>query len=220
MPIKQFEEAVIAQQAVPPAHYNASYFHENWRTGTNNYSVEVRRKIEGRNPELIKEVFQPMRVLDFGCGPGALLYLLNEIGVDVHGLDYSEYAKTSAPPEIQERIHVIAADDPMPWTNAFDLVVCREVLEHLTARQIQRAVQNMCQVSSRFIYVTTRYSKNIQDLLSLETEFEVDPSHISLLNKDFLRVLFVLQGFKSRYDLEAKMDWKNYGRVLVLEKDV
>jgi hypothetical protein len=68
------------------------------------------------------------------------------------------------------------------------------------------------------VYVTTRYSKNVQDLLSIETEPEVDPTHISLLNKDLLRCLFVLQGFRSRPDLEARMDWKNYGRVLVHEK--
>jgi hypothetical protein len=96
--------------------------------------------------------------------------------------------------------------------------VCREVLEHLTVVQIQKAVENMCKLSSRYIYVTTRFSKNRDNLLAVETEPEVDPTHISLLNKDFLRCLFVLQGFRSRPDLEERMDWKNYGRVVVVEK--
>jgi 2-polyprenyl-3-methyl-5-hydroxy-6-metoxy-1,4-benzoquinol methylase len=219
MAIKDFEEIVVNQRTVPAEHYDAEYFHGNWRDGVNNYSVEVRRPIEGKNPLLIKDVFQPKKVLDFGCGPGALLYLLWELGIDVEGIDFSPYARLSAPGEIQDRIRVLPIDDPIPLDRTYDLVICREVLEHLTVLQIQKAVQNMCALSSRYVYVTTRYSKR-SDWLAVDREPEVDASHISLLNKDFLRCLFVLQGFRSRYDLEARMDWKNYGRVLVLEKAI
>lgn len=217
MAIKEFEEVVLGQRAVPQQHYDAEYFHSNWREGVNNYSVETRRPIEGRNPQLIQEVFQPRSVLDFGCGPGALLYFLWELGVDAEGLDFSPYARESAPAEVRNRIRVLAVDDPIPRDRTYDLVICREVLEHLTVVQIQKAVQNMCLLSSRYIYITTRYSKR-DNWLAVDQEPEVDATHISLLNKDFLRCLFVLQGFRSRYDLEARMDWKNYGRVLVLEK--
>lgn len=220
MCVKLFEQTVHAQKPVPAEHYDAEYFHANWREGNNNYSLEARRQIEGKNPQLIKEVFQPKKVLDFGCGPGALIYLLWELGVDAEGIDFSAYAKRAAPEAVRDRIHVLAADLPINLGQTYDLVICREVLEHLTVLQIQQAVQNMCKLSSRFIYVTTRYSKRREELLAIDTEPEVDASHISLLNKDFLRCLFILQGFRSRYDLEAKMDWKNYGRVLVLEKVV
>lgn len=218
MLVKQFEQTVLSQKAVPPDHYDQEYFHSNWREGVNNYSIDVRRGIEGKNPHLIKEVFQPQKVLDFGCGPGALIYLLWELGVDAEGIDFSEYAKRTAPEAIRNRIHVLRAEQPIHLGRTYDLVICREVLEHLTLLQIQRAVQNMCALSSRYIYVTTRYSKRTNELLAIDTEPEVDASHISLLNKDFLRCLFVLQGCRSRHDLEARMDWKNYGRVLVLEK--
>jgi hypothetical protein len=39
-----------------------------------------------------------------------------------------------------------------------------------------------------------------------------------MLNQDFLRTLFVLEGFKRRKDLEVRMDWKGLGRVLVYER--
>jgi SAM-dependent methyltransferase len=216
--IAQFEAAVFRQQPVPAQHYDEAYFHANWRSGVNNYSIEVRREIEAKNPQLIRDVFQPRKVLDFGCGPGALLYFLHELGVDAEGIDFSEYARCSAPAEVRDKIHIFAADAPLPWKQAFDLVICREVLEHLTVHQVQKAVENMCRLSSRFIYITTRYSQRHDDLLALDMEPEVDPTHITLLNKDFLRCLFVLQGFRSRPDLEAQMDWKSYGRVLVHEK--
>ncbi|MCS6975627.1 MAG: class I SAM-dependent methyltransferase [Gemmatales bacterium] len=220
MSVRQFEEIVFAQRPIPAEHYDREYFHSNWRAGSNNYTLEIRRSIEGKNPQLIKEVFQPQCALDFGCGPGVLIYLLWELGVYAEGIDFSPYAKQSAPEVIRDRIHVLPGDKPLDLGRTYDLVICREVLEHLTVLQIQQAVQNMCRLSSRFIYVTTRYSKRTQELLAVDAEPEVDATHISLLNKDFLRCLFVLQGFRSRPDLEARMDWKNYGRVLVLEKAV
>ncbi len=216
--VKEFEEKALSQKSVPAGHYDQAYFLGAWRSGENNYSLEARRTIEAKNPSLIKDVFQPCKVLDFGCGPGALLYFLWELDVDCEGMDFSEYAKRSAPPEVRDRIRVCRAEAPIPVEEKYDLVICREVLEHLTVFQIQRAVQNICALSTRYVYVTTRYAKHEESFLAVETEPEVDPSHISLLKKDFLRCLFVLQGFRSRRDLEEKMDWKNYGRVLVFEK--
>lgn len=220
MSITQFEEIVFSQAPIPADHYDQQYFHSAWRDGHNDYTIEARRRIEGRNPELIRDVFQPASLLDFGCGPGALLYLLDELGVRGEGVDFSRYARDSAPPAVRDRIHVLDADGEIDLGRQFDLVICREVFEHLTVRQVRRAVSNICRLSSRYVYVTTRYSRDVDDLLSVQTEPEVDPSHISLLNKDFLRCLFVLEGFRSRRDLEARMDWKNYGRVLVLERAV
>ena len=54
--------------------------------------------------------------------------------------------------------------------------------------------------------------------LDFNTGDDLDPSHITLLNKDMLRLMFVLEGCRSRPDLEARMDWGKKGRVLVLQK--
>jgi hypothetical protein len=40
--------------------------------------------------------------------------------------------------------------------------------------------------------------------LDVATSDDLDPTHISMLNQDFLRVLFVLEGFKRRADLEER----------------
>jgi hypothetical protein len=39
-----------------------------------------------------------------------------------------------------------------------------------------------------------------------------------LLTKDFLRLLFVLEGFRRRTDLEERMGWGDKNRVLVYER--
>jgi SAM-dependent methyltransferase len=216
--VQAFEEAVFSQRPVAAEHYDDEYFISEWREGDNSYQLETRRRIEGRNPALIKEVFEPRRVLDMGCGPGALMYLLHELGVEVDGIDFSADIVALAPEEVRGRITVGPVTDPHVPDSSYDLVICREVMEHLTVLQIRRTVQNICRASSRFVYVTTRFHPDPPDLLSFTTQFEVDPSHITLLNKEFLRCLFVLEGFRSRPDLEARMDWANKGRVLVYER--
>ena len=219
MDITEFERRVLDQRPVESGHYDAEYFTGEWRDQGNNYSLETRRRIEAQNPSLIKDVFEPTKVLDLGCGPGALMHLLWELGVDVEGIDFAESSKRIATPEMRDRITVgDVADATLKPANGYDLVISREVLEHLTVLQVKKAVANMVRMTNRFIYVTTRFHPSPATLLDFNQKDDLDPSHITLLNKDMLRLMFVLEGCRSRPDLEARMDWGNKGRVLVLEK--
>ncbi len=218
MTIDEFETAIFAQEPTAPDHYDAEYFTGDWRAEGNNYSIETRRKIEANNPSLIKEVFEPSTVLDLGCGPGALMHLLWELGVDVEGVDFAASSKQLATPEVRDRIAIGNIFEPIKSDSTYDLVICREVLEHLTVFQVKKAVENMVRMTKRFVYCTTRFHPEPASLVDFTTQFDVDPTHITLLNKDLLRLLFVLEGCRSRQDLEARMDWLNKGRVLVMEK--
>lgn len=219
MNITEFERRVLEQQAVTSGHYDSEYFTGEWRDEGNNYSLETRRRIEAKNPILIRDVFQPKKVLDLGCGPGALMHLLWELGVNVEGIDFAESSLRLATPQVRDRIVIGEVTDPtLKPADSYDLVICREVLEHLTVLQVRQAVANMVRMTSKFIYVTTRFHPEPVSLLDFTTQFEVDPSHITLLNKDMLRLMFVLEGCRSRPDLEDRMDWGRKGRVLVLEK--
>jgi hypothetical protein len=153
-----------------------------------------------------------------GCGPVVLMFLLAVLGVVADGIDFSPEIKALAPPEVQDRIIVGEVTEPHVPDDTYDLVVCREVMEHLTVLQVRKTVATICRASSRFVYLTTRFHPEPDSLLSFTTQFDVDPSHITLLNKDFLRCLFVLEGFKRRADLEERMDWADKRRVLVYEK--
>ena len=218
MTIADFETAIFAQAPTAPDHYDAEYFTGDWRAEGNNYSLETRRTIEANNPALIKEVFEPANVLDLGCGPGALMHLLFELGVDVEGVDFAASSKQLATPEVRDRIAIGNIFEPIRPDSAYDLVICREVLEHLTVFQVKKAVENMVRMTRRYVYCTTRFHPAPASLVDFTTQFDVDPTHITLLNKDMLRLLFVLEGCRSRPDLEARMDWLNKGRVLVMEK--
>jgi len=217
--VRAFEEAVFAQRPVGPEHYDEQYFASDWRAGDNRYDLESRRRIEARNPALIKEVFAPRRVLDVGCGPGFLMFFLHELGIEADGIDFSPSSRELAPEAVRDRIRIGAVDRLEEPGTSYDLVICREVFEHLTVLQIRRTVAEICRASSRFVYATTRFHPEPSGLLDLTTDFETDPTHITLLTKPFLRTLFVLEGFRSRPELEERMDWGNKGRVLVYERD-
>ena len=216
--LEQFESAVFAQEPVAADSYDRSYFEQGWRCHDNRYDVETRRRIEDRNPGLITEVFEPERVLDIGCGPGFLMLFLHELGVDVHGIDFAPASKQLAPAEVRDRITVGEVDVQHFPERSFDLVICREVIEHLTVLQVRRIVEQICRASSRFAYVTTRYHPSPGSFLDLTTDFETDPTHITLMTKELLRCLFILEGFRSRPDLEERMDWAGKHRVLVYER--
>ena len=216
--VTAFEKVVAAQQPYAPEHYDAHYFAADWREGGNKYELRTRRRIEARNPELIVQTFAPRRVLDVGSGPGFLMQFLYELGVDVHGVDFSPASIDLAPAEMKKRIR-IGPTEPLAEPDAsFDLAICREVLEHLTVLQVRRTVAELCRVSSRFVYVTTRFHPSPTSLFDVTTDFDTDPTHITLMTKGLLRTLFVLEGFRRRSDLESALDWGGKGRVLVYEQ--
>ena len=134
-----FEKLVFSQERVEATHYDEEYWKAEWRQAGNVYTIEKRREIEGRHPQVIKEVFNPTRVLDVGCGPGILMYLLHEIGVVADGVDPAPGMREMAPPDVRDRIMVGGADTPYIASDAYDLVVCREVFEHMTVLEVRAA---------------------------------------------------------------------------------
>lgn len=207
MTLDQFETLVQTQK---PAS-------EPWRP-VSDYSFEARKAIEGQHPQLIKDVFQPEFVIDAGCGPeGVLVKLLLELEVPVLGFD-PQIPKQSINPALVHGSLIdsrFGNDDDEPFA---DLVVCREVLEHLTIAHIRAAVRNLCRMTTKYVYVTTRFHPQPCGLLDVATVDLLDPTHITMLNQDLLRLLFVLEGFTRCRELEARMDWMQKGRVLVYQR--
>lgn len=216
--VTTFADFILQQETPSANNYDSHYFQAEWRGTQNEYTLESRRKIEGRHPEVIKNVFNPASTLDVGCGPGYLIKLLDEAGVAADGVDISSDVLEMAPSEIKERIRIGSIAQLSIADRSYELVICREVLEHLSVNDLFKAVLNMCRVSSRYVYLTTRFHPNPQTLLDVTDEKQVDPTHITLLNKNFLRLMFNLCGFRQRVDLEEQIDWLKKGRVLVYER--
>jgi 2-polyprenyl-3-methyl-5-hydroxy-6-metoxy-1,4-benzoquinol methylase len=184
-----------------------------WQPVTD-YSFDARADVEGQTPDLILSTFTPKRIVDAGCGFGHLVRLLVERGAKAYGFDLKAHNDWIDSPLFKRG----DVTEKNPFRTDFDLVICREVLEHLTVKQIKKAVHQLCAASTRYVYITTRFHPAPQHLLDVATSDGLDPTHISMLNQDFLRTLFVLEGFARRPALEALMDWRVLGRVLVYER--
>lgn len=207
--LERFERIALSQQ--PAA--------KPWKPVTD-YSFEGRKVAEGIHPQRILETFRPKNLLDVGCGDGHLLQLLREAGQSQESMTGLELKRTNG---LRSRNSIICGDVTRDeaWPSQlgrFELVICREVLEHLTMMQARRAVSNLCALTTRFLYITTRFAKDPTSLLSVDTSDDLDPTHITMLNQTFLRALIVLEGFKRRADLEERLDWMKKGRCLVYER--
>lgn len=217
--VAKFEKFVQNQKAAIPAKdFDENYFTGEWRHGNQSYTLASRREIEGKNPNLIKSVLTPKNILDAGCGPGFLMLMLHELGVEVSGIDAAPAAVAGVPKEINDKIRLGSVLNLPFQDQEFDVVISREVLEHLTVIEVAKAVREMCRVSSRIVYITTRFARQAESIFDVETEFEADPTHITCMNKSLLRTLLVLEGFKARPDLEIEMDWMQKDRALVYER--
>lgn len=77
----------------------------------------------------------PRRVLDVGCGPGRVAYELLKRNYEVTGVDYSsraiEYARILVPEAKFYVLDLTSKSDFIKFENDFDIIVFREVLEHI-----------------------------------------------------------------------------------------
>lgn len=96
------------------------------------------------------------RVLDVGCAKGFLLFDLQRLcpGLEVTGLDVSQYAIDNAKPEVKSRL-LQGTATALPFeTGAFDLVVSISTLSHLDRAGCVEALREITRVSRGPHFVT------------------------------------------------------------------
>lgn len=85
------------------------------------------------------------RVLDVGCAKGFLVKDLMKVcpGLEVFGLDISEYALMHCEPEVIGRLHLGSADHlPFP-DRSFDAVLAINTIHNLERPDVKRALQEI-----------------------------------------------------------------------------
>jgi hypothetical protein len=131
---------------------------------------------------------QPKTVLDAGCAWGFLVEALREREVEAYGIDISDYAIRNVHPEIQPYCWVGSVAEPFP--QKYDLIVCIEVLEHLSQAQAEGAVINFCRHS--------------EDILFSSTPFDYkEATHFNVQPPEYWAELFARQGFFRDVDFDA-----------------
>ena len=109
------------------------------------------------------------KILDVGCGKGFLLYDFTKVvpGLELHGIDISEYAINNAKEEIKDRLQVgNAASLPFP-DNYFDFVYSITTLHNLHCYDLDRALREIERVGKRNKYICVESYRNEEEKANL-----------------------------------------------------
>ena len=132
--------------------------------------------------ELIR-TFRPRRVFDAGCAHGFLVEALWDRGVEAWGRDISDYAISQVRPDVRGYCSVGSLTEPIE--GAYDLVVCIEVIEHLTEADGARAIANITAVTDRVVFSSS------------PSDFK-EPTHINVRPPIYWMRAFAKHGFLTR----------------------
>lgn len=96
-----------------------------------------------------------MRVLDVGCGKGFLVkdLMLECPGLEVFGLDISEYALKHAEPEVIGRLHFGSADILCFPDKSFDCVLSINTIHNLPRAGVVKALREIQRISRGNSYI-------------------------------------------------------------------
>ena len=102
------------------------------------------------------------KVLDIGCGKGFLLYEISLLvpGIEVFGLDISDYAITNSKEEIKDRLQTGNANQ-LPFPNDyFDLTYSITTLHNLPNYDLDKSLREMERVGKKNKYLCVESYRN------------------------------------------------------------
>ena len=115
--------------------YGEEYADHSWRTLDTTHLTKV---------DYLTKYFRPQRILDVGCSYGRLVKELRKRGIQAWGIDYSEAFIKNAEQDVRSYLSIAKIEElPNPSSEAYDLVICMELLEHLPLSTIERAIENL-----------------------------------------------------------------------------
>jgi len=119
------------------------------------------------------------RVVDAGCGHGAIVRMLKTRGLDAVGFDASRWIVEQAQASMPDGAQTFAVGDvaDVPFAGDFDLIVCLEVLEHLDDPVTAlAALAGRLRPGGRLIASTP----NLRPLMPWWDPLTSDPTHVSV----------------------------------------
>lgn len=109
------------------------------------------------------------RVLDVGCGKAFLLYDLMQVvpGLEVRGIDVSEYGIQNAKEEVRPFLTVGNANKLPYEDHSFDLVISINTLHNLHCYDLERALKEIQRVGKDKKYLVVESYRNEEEKANL-----------------------------------------------------
>lgn len=126
------------------------------------------RYMEGRWEKVAKLMVETYglkpgdKILDVGCGKGFLLYDFTKAlpGIEVYGVDISEYAIANSKEEVKNRLQVGNAAS-LPWEdNSFDFVFTLNTLHNLHNYDLDASLREIERVGKKNKYICVESYRN------------------------------------------------------------
>lgn len=146
-----------SKQRIQEVEYDRSYHWTLNRNGKALYDLRTKKVIE-----LLKDL-KGKRCLDTGCGDGKFTSALSSRAKEVLGIDCSKRAIRFSKKLVPEATFLMADASQLCFKDeAFDVVTCMDVMEHLPKDKGERAIKEMYRVIKRKgILIFSVPSKNI-----------------------------------------------------------
>lgn len=166
------------------------------------YYQEVDRQATASAPMIassIVSLFSPQRVLDVGCGTGALLSQLEQHGVCGVGLEYSDaallYCSERGVTAKKVDLEKLCLTGGEPWLEraVFDVVVSMEVAEHLPSV-----------LAAPFVSLLCRHGRAV--VFTAATPGQGGTDHVNEQPHEYWIDKFVQRGFS--YDEDCSLAWR------------
>lgn len=109
------------------------------------------------------------KILDVGCGKAFLLYDLTQAvpGIEVAGIDISQYAIDHAKAEVKPFLKQGHARE-LPWADGeFDLVICINTLHNLPNYDLEKALKEFQRVGKKDRYICVESYRNEEEKANL-----------------------------------------------------
>lgn len=164
--VNAYPKAEAAERA---KRFDYDYWDGDRRIGYGGYHYDGRWRAVADALVAHYELEPGQRVLDVGCGKGFLLYDLSQAvpGLEVHGIDVSEYAIEHAKDEVRGCLDVGTAASLPYDAGAFDLVISINTLHNLYAYDLDRALREIQRVGRGAGYVVVESYRNEHEKANL-----------------------------------------------------
>jgi SAM-dependent methyltransferase len=194
--------------------YNEDYFERGIKAGVSCY--ENYRWIQEETIDMCKAVISfasidtKDTILDFGCAKGFLVKAFLTLGYDCRGVDISDYAISECDPYVKDRVKILKNNEVIE--DQFDVIISKDVLEHITYERIESLVKNFREKSKKLVVVVPLAENGKY----VAPEYELDITHIIREDIVWWENLFKNSGFNvvsGSYKVKGIKDkWSQYER--------
>ena len=104
-------------------------------------------------------------ILDVGCAKGFMLYDFSKLvpGINLRGIDISEYAINNSKQEIRKFIQVANAKKIPFLDNSFDVVISINTIHNLERSECAEALREITRVSKKYSFITIDAYRNDEE---------------------------------------------------------